>query len=121
MMDLIKVKMTQKMGRGLFATVPIVPGQLIHRSETIKVLDKEVDKCPTLAAYVFMYNAKYSLMALGHGALFNHSNNPNVLFYVTKFEERIVIEFVACKEIAPDEELFIYYGGEEYAFAHKLK
>lgn len=120
-MDLIKVKMTPKMGRGLFAAAPIALGQLVHRSETIKVLDKEVDKCPTLAAYVFMYNAKYSLMALGHGALFNHSKEPNVNFYVTKFEDREVIEFVATRDISEGEELFIYYGGEEYAFAHKLK
>lgn len=109
------------MGRGLFATAPVLSEELIHRSETIKVLDAEVDKCPTLAAYVFMHTKKYSLMALGHGPLFNHSENFNVHFYVAKFEGRLVIEFVATRDIAENEEFFIYYGGEKYAFAHKLK
>jgi len=120
-MEMIKVKMTPKMGRGLFAAVSINKGQIIHRAEIIKVLDSEVDKCPALAAYVFMYNKKYSAMALGYGALFNHSKEPNVDYYFTKFENRQVLEFVATRDIAPEEELFIFYGGEDYAFAHKLK
>jgi SET domain-containing protein len=44
--------------------------------------------------------------------LYNHSNNANASWR-SNFELNS-FEFYALREILPNEEIFIYYGGESY-------
>lgn len=118
---MIKVLQTKTMGRGIFATQDIPKDTSIHVAEFIKVLDKEVNNCPTFAKYVFTYTKKYSILCLGVGSLFNHADKPNVGAWITKLQGREVMEFFTDRDIKAGEQLFISYGGKEYAFYHLLK
>lgn len=118
---MLKVKATKTMGRGLFATQDIPPLATIHVADFIKLKDSDVNKCPDVAKYVFSYSKKYSVLCLGLGSLFNHSDEPNVDVFFSEMDGREVMEFVSLRPIIKGEQLFIYYGGEEYAFHHLLK
>lgn len=118
---MIEVKVTKKMGRGLFATQDIPAEVTIHTADFIKVKDADVDKCPDIAKYVFGYTKKYSVLCLGLGSLFNHSDEPNVDVYFGEKDGREIMNFVSIRPIELGEQLFISYGGEEYAFYHLLK
>ena len=49
-------------------------------------------------------------IALGYGALFNHSYTPNIKF--DNNEENLSIDFYAIDDIQSSEELTINYNGE---------
>jgi hypothetical protein len=70
---------------------------------------------------VFGYNKKYSVICLGLGSLFNHSDEPSVEAFFSKNENGEIMEFWSNRDIEKGEELFISYGGDNYAFAHLLK
>ena len=118
---MLEVKTTKKMGRGVFATEDIKANTKIHEAYFIKAKDSEVDLCPTFAKYVFGYNKKYSVICLGLGSLFNHSSDPSVEAYFNKNENGEIMEFITIKDVKAGEQLFISYGGEDYAFSHLLK
>jgi SET domain-containing protein len=118
---MLEVKTTKAMGRGIFATEDIKASTKIHEAYFIKAKDEEVNLCQTFAKYVFAYNKKYSVLCLGLGSLFNHSNNPSVEVYFDKNENGEIMEFWTTKDVKAGEQLFISYGGEEYAFSHLLK
>ena len=118
---MIEVKKTKSMGRGVFATQNIKYGSKISEAEFIKVLDKQVSLCEELAKYVFAYNNKYSALCLGFGSLLNHSDKPSAEAIFTKKDGRHIMEFWSIKDIRYGEEIFINYGGENYAFSHLLK
>ena len=109
------------MGRGLFATEDIKVNTKIHEAYFIKTKDKEVDLCPDIAKYVFGYSKTYSVLCLGLGSLFNHSDTPSVQAYFDKNENGEIMEFWTTRDVVAGEELFISYGGDEYAFSHLLK
>lgn len=118
---MIEVKTTKKMGRGVFATEDIKADTKVHEAYFIKAKEEDVDLCPDLAKYVFSYNKKYSVLCLGLGSLFNHSSKPSVDVYFNKNENGEIMEFWTTRDVKAGEELFISYGGEEYAFSHLLK
>lgn len=118
---MIEVKNTKKMGRGLFATQNIKASTKVHDAYFIKAKDEDVNLCPEFAKYVFGYNKKYSVICLGLGSLFNHSDDPSVEAFFSKNENGEIMEFWSTRDIVKGEELFISYGGENYAFAHLLK
>ena len=62
----------------------------------------------TLEHYVFKIRSGGVLVALGLGSLFNHSRTPNLDFRVDA--DNLVIHYYAARDIAENEELFIYYG-----------
>lgn len=118
---MIEVKKTKTMGRGVFATQDIPANTTIHLADYIKVPEEEVNNTPTFAKYVFQYSKKYSALSLGVGSLFNHSDNPNAEVCFSKVGEREVMEFYSVKDIKAGEQIFISYGGEDYAYYHLLK
>ena len=118
---MIEVKNTKKMGRGLFATENISANTKVHEAYFIKAKDEDVNLCPEFAKYVFGYNKKYSVICLGLGSLFNHSDEPSVEAFFAKNDNGEIMEFWSKRDIKKGEELFISYGGDNYAFAHLLK
>lgn len=60
--------------------------------------------------YVFDWDDNHEAMALGYGALYNHSKSPNVEFDFD-YENKTII-FTAIRDIAKDEELMINYDSE---------
>ena len=118
---MLEVKKTKSMGRGVFATQDIKSGTKLSEADFIKVLDEQVNLCPDLAKYVFAYSNKYSALCLGIGSLFNHSDKPTAEASFGEKDDRDIMEFWSIKDIKSGEEIFINYGGENYAFAHLLK
>jgi SET domain-containing protein len=50
--------------------------------------------------------------ALGFGSLYNHSDTPNA--YWRSNLEKKTFEFVSSRQILPGEEIFVWYGGDNY-------
>jgi uncharacterized protein len=119
--NMIEVKLTKTMGRGVFATQDIKADITIHLADVIKIEDAELDKCPTMAKYAYAYSKKYSVICLGLGSLFNHSDDPNMYPCFTRVDGRLMLEFVTLKEVKKGEQIFFCYGGDNYQFKHLLK
>lgn len=97
-----------EIGWGVFADEPILSGETV---EVCYCLLDNVSRSPHMD-YVFPatpgeYNDVYHV--LGYGAIYNHSNEPNISWGVID-RQRNVIEFRATKDIKTDEELRWNYG-----------
>ncbi len=58
-----------------------------------------------------------SVLAMGFGSIYNHSNTPNSDWRIhKKYSEqgKRILQFFALRDIDKGEEIFIYYGGESY-------
>lgn len=110
---MLEVKKAGAMGRGLFATKNIKKGTVIEQSPTIRLSpadDYFVDKT-ILQYYKYGTPNDYSgdsFMALGFGSLFNHSDDPNVDYWVRPEHQDVL--FKAKKNLKKGEQLFIDYG-----------
>ena len=52
------------------------------------------------------------MVAFGFASLYNHSETPNAEWYSDA--SRRVFIFKCIKDIEKDEEIFVYYGGQNY-------
>lgn len=109
----ICMKETGKYGRGLYATRDIKKDELIEVSPILISPKKEWKylKKTVLFNYCFYWGEQNdTAIALGYGALFNHSYTPNIKF--DNNEENLSIDFYAIDDIQSGEELTINYNGE---------
>jgi SET domain-containing protein len=120
--DLIEVRRADNRGRGgrgVFAVRDIPQGTLIERVPVLLIPKSQVFGHSSIAKnaariswYVFDWiggKRKSVALALGYGSIYNHSETPNAR-YVSDPPD--VMEFVAIRDIAADEEIFINYQGE---------
>jgi uncharacterized protein len=95
-------------GRGVFATRQFAKGEVIETCPTVELADAEVNG--RLNDYVFTSVTEGDvLLVLGHGMLYNHSENPNVEYVQ---DDPSTITFRALRRVRPDDELTIDYGEE---------
>lgn len=109
---MLQVKEFKSMGRGLISMKRITRGNVFLIVETI-VLNRKDSKLvekTLLGSYIYDVGHGKSCLALGHGSLFNHSDNENVDFTVYKKQDRYFIKYTALRDIEPNEQLFINYG-----------
>ena len=104
-------------GKGVFTHENIAEGTTIEIAPVIVLPEKDknfIDQTH-LYNYYFLWEADSSktAIALGYGSIYNHSYEPNVA-YKMDFEKE-TITFVAWKNIAAGDELFINYNGDEDA------
>jgi uncharacterized protein len=103
------------MGRGVYTRVSIRRGAIVEVAPVIPLTGKDWKqiKDSSLETYVFAWgaNEKSNALALGFGGLFNHSDDPNLLFALN-LEERS-ITFRARRDIAASEQLTIDYRWSE--------
>lgn len=99
------VSVRSKIGRGVYAKCLILPGQIIESSPTLEISAADNN----LYSYLFT-DKKYSYVGFGKASLFNHSDNPNVVWSFDKYDNII---FQSKKVILPGQELLISYG-EKY-------
>jgi SET domain-containing protein len=95
-------------GRGVFALRPFAEGEIVEICPTVVIDDEDVEGL----ARNYVFSARQPgklLLVLGYGMLYNHSADPN-LFH--RSAGRLLIEFVALRDIAVDEELTHNYGPE---------
>jgi tRNA-specific adenosine deaminase 3 len=97
-------------GRGVFATREIPSRTLIDESPIILISDDEYARVATtlLKEYTFKWRGGMALAIGGLGSLFNHRRSPNV-GWLRDFDAR-TLRFIALRDIAAKEELFICYG-----------
>ena len=98
-------------GRGLFANTDIPCRTIIHVAPCVLCRSDEYDKHlrhTCLEHYLFKLKPGDKLLALGYGSLFNHDKSPNVDY--RKDESRLLICFLAARQITKGDELCISYG-----------
>ncbi|MDR4229679.1 SET domain-containing protein [Bacillus mojavensis] len=98
--------------RGVFATVDIKKGELIHKAPVLPYPNREhvhIEKT-LLADYVFEYGKNHTAILLGYGMLFNHSYEPNATYEIN-FENH-TFDFYAYTDIKEGEEILINYNGD---------
>ncbi|PLT33550.1 SET domain-containing protein [Bacillus sp. V5-8f] len=98
--------------RGVFATVDIAKGELIHVAPVIPYPNREhiLIENTVLDDYVFEYGKNHTAVVLGYGMLFNHSYKPNATYDIN-FKNH-TFEFYAYTDIKAGEEVLINYNGD---------
>lgn len=104
------IKSIDHKGLGVFALVPFKQGEIIERALAIPVPEPqwELLNQTALEHYYYGWGSEGDCIVSGFGLFYNHSDTPNARFD-RRFDER-VMEFVALRDIAKDEEITIKYG-----------
>lgn len=118
---MIEIKNTKNIGRGVFATIDIKKGTIIHISPVILIKGKELKSLEStiIDHYVFGWNKTTNALALGYGSLFNHRSFANVTYILNK--KKLTITFKAVKNVSAGEQLFINYGYNPLEYLRKKK
>lgn len=99
-------------GRGVFASEKISAGEVIEVAPITKLgrstYPTEIKDPDTPDNYTFSFAEGYEAFALGFGAIYNHSYDPNALY--VKSHKRQAIIFSARRNIDKDEEITVSYN-----------
>lgn len=110
---MIRVGSSKGKGRGVFARRQIAEGELIEQAPVLVIPAEEWKHLEQTVLYNYCFSwgsdQQHAALALGFGALYNHSYQPNAE-YIKRLSER-VIDFIALREIALGEEITINYNG----------
>lgn len=94
-------------GYGVFANKDLTQGELIEECYALVINSHP----PELTNYVFQFkdhSNDQSILPLGFGCLYNHSNDPNAQY---RYDiEHQLIRFEATRAIKKGDEIFISYG-----------
>lgn len=102
-------------GRGVFALRRFDEGEVVEICPAVVVADE--DAAGVVRDYVFSAGQPGKLwLVLGYAMLYNHSEEPN-LFH--RSAGRLLIEFVALRDLAIGEELTHNYGPDYWADRRK--
>ena len=103
-------------GLGVFAIKKILKGEVIEKAPVLSLPIEKGESTPLFIDYRFNWpsgsECEEQVITLGYGSLYNHSNTPNAYWY-SVYDERVFL-FIAAKDIEVGEEIFIYYGDENY-------
>ena len=105
-------------GWGVFASEKIQKGEILEECAFIELPIAPNESSSLLIDYRFNYPAGEAtqntkqVAVLGNGMLYNHSNNSNAHWFTDEYRKCFV--FCATREIEKGEEVFTYYGGEDY-------
>lgn len=112
----ITVKPSELHGLGVFALRKIKKGEIIEETPLLQLPIEPGERSTLLMnhRYVWPKGSEWEchVVALGYGALYNHSNTPNA-DWENNFENKTFI-FTALKDINPGEEILLYYGDESF-------
>jgi len=103
-------------GRGVFAKKKIKEGEVFEICPVIEIGMNFGDVSSVLLNYRFNWPSGTSwekqVIGLGSACLYNHSENANASW--RSIYDENVFEFFAIRNIEPDEEILVYYGGQSY-------
>ena len=111
----VEVRESPGKGFGVFATQHISKGEIIEECHLITL---PIPECmgDILHDYRFNYpqgpNPTEQVLPLGFGCIYNHDNNNNA--YWRDHPEQKVFQYIAVRDISPDEEVCTYYGNVEF-------
>ena len=122
----LEIRPSPGRGRGVFAACTIPSRSLLTVSPVLFFDEAQWEahgKHTALSHYTFIWKpprsagldgelaARGHARALGLGSIFNHNSEPNA-GWLCDFAER-AIRYVALREIAEGEEVFLCYGGRD--------
>ena len=103
-------------GWGVFASELIKEGEIIEETPLFDLQIPLGESTPLMIDYRFNWpqgnEPTHQVLAWGYGCLYNHSNTPNA-YWRSNFEN-FTFEFIAHRDINPDEEILTYYGDMQY-------
>ena len=103
-------------GWGVFAKQDIKSGEFIEECPVLTLPILKGDVTPLLIDYRFNWPQgdewEEQVVALGFGSLYNHSNNSNAAWISS--DARKCFIFYATRDIKEGEEIFVWYGDENY-------
>lgn len=109
----ITVRKINGKGRSVFAMKIFLKGEIIEQAPVIPIPADQRDliKKTVLNHYYFEWgeNSDEAAIVLGYGGIYNHSYQPNATYQFRESEE--IIEFIALRDILPNEEIVINYNG----------
>jgi SET domain-containing protein len=101
-----------KAGRGVFAKVNILKGELIESCPVLEIPPHDALHVneSILNTYIYYLGEKNDrlMIALGYGSLYNHTDKPNAMYKDTLKNARI--DFIANQDISKDEEITVNYS-----------
>ena len=103
-------------GLGVFASHKINLGEIFEVCPVLDIGMKKGESSPMLMDYRFNWPQgnewEKQVVALGFASLYNHSDNANANWRSNL--EDYTFEFYATKEILPGQEIFVWYGDDNY-------
>jgi SET domain-containing protein len=103
-------------GWGVFAKETINEGEIFEECVLLTIPMSHGTTSDFLLDYRFNWPQgdtwEEQVCALGFGSLYNHSDVPNA-YWRSNFDKK-TFEFVSYREILPGEEIFVWYGGDNY-------
>ena len=105
-------------GYGVFANELMREGEIIEETPIYDLKIAKGQPSSLMNDYRFNWpqgsgaNWDKQVLAWGYGSLYNHSDNYNAVWNSNLENE--AFRFIAIKDIQPDEEIFVYYGGVTY-------
>lgn len=103
-------------GLGVFCSSEIKEGEVFEVCPIIDMRMSIGETSPVLLDYRFNWPQgetwEKQVVGLGYASLYNHSESPNAAWRSNI--EDMTFEFFATKDINPNEEILVWYGGDNY-------
>lgn len=103
-------------GLGIFATKRIKKGELIEECPILPLPIEPGERSSLLMNHRFAWPKgigwREHVIAMGYASYYNHSNDPNADW--DSDVENGTFKFTALKDIKVGEEIFVWYGDENY-------
>lgn len=110
---MVAVRPSEGKGRGVFALKDFAPGEVIERAPVIVIPAEQTRhiEATVLDNYTYCWGeeGKELALVLGAGSVYNHSSHPNAVY--ERAPDELEMRYVALREIAEGEEIFINYLG----------
>lgn len=110
---MLRIKTTDKYGRGIYATKRITKGTVVDTTPIILLTQEDTTSLNNTSLIYWWFGwptgrSGPTAIALGLGSLFNHSFDANCHYEAD--EKNLTMKFVATETIEKGEQLFINYG-----------
>jgi len=110
-------------GLGVFSTSKIQLGEIFEICPVLDIGMVKGETSPFLMDYRFNWpqgeHWEKQVVGLGFASLYNHSETPNAAWRSNL--DNNTFEFYSTKEILPGEEIFVWYGGDNYWCDGRIK
>lgn len=106
----VEVRPSPLGGRGVFACRSFKAGEVIERCHTISKHGDEWGTATTDYVFNGTYNEQNSVLVLGNGSLFNHSDDANAAYELAD-NDNIMI-YTAKRPITRGDEITVDYGSD---------
>jgi len=111
----IEVRKSPLHGWGIFAKEFISSGEILEENPFLIIPLQTGEASSIFIDYRFNYpriEARNQVIPFGFSCLYNHSDTPNAKWETD--EENSLFIFSAVRDIEKDEEICVYYGGDNY-------